>query len=182
MLVKGDRLLFQVYGNGDEFQIYFSMGGTLKNLASILKNDQLRMRLPAKPGVFATSFLAQVPHTEVCLVGSERVEYDLLVRFGSTMTPRLAIVNACTRSGELYRGPLNNFIVWAEQQNSLSGLLKKVVAFDYHGGSRNGKRTIRVERVEQDSIEGYDLAQDDLDKAYRRYSINKIHGDIAVLT
>lgn len=64
-------------------------------------------------------------------------------------------------------------------------LIRKTVQFTYLGGSSDGLRTVRVEKVfclkKCWFIEGYDLEKPDLHEGYRRYSAAKIYGQIRIL-
>lgn len=76
------------------------------------------------------------------------------------------------RGMEIFRGTINQFVSWST--NPWDKFVGKVVKFYYSGGSKIGDRTIRVEKVHSDGLEGLDLEEPDLTQAYRKYLKSKM--------
>jgi hypothetical protein len=183
---------------GDQFNVYLPAKGVPANVAQVLAAVAPRGREGFDAGQVAADFVAALkPAVRAKLVGTGRVvpdslrhtDYRVLVSRGTvghTHARLLSVVNGVEAAESLYDGSLTNFVAWAEKLTGLEGVVKKVVKFRYNGGTVvGGERLVRVEEVQRvDNVVhlcGYDLRKPDMKLAFRRYSSDKIEGNIEVV-
>lgn len=185
----------------DAFNVYLPAKGTLGNIAGVLRSvlADPANRTRAVPGQLAADFVAAVHPAARCrLLGPDDcVDYaeaergsDHRVRVsweGGDYFVRVYPVRNGQEKPPAFRGSLDDLAGWLDSAHELGHLAQKVVQFKYDGGSKPGSvRTVRVEDVERDAngalhICGIDLEKDDLKRAYRKYSYDKVDGKISVL-
>jgi hypothetical protein len=197
----GDRALVSFHDSSDSVCVYLPSKATLGNVAGALAEvARAEGESLFVAGVVAAEFVAAVkPDIRPRIVPtttSERQwvsDHRIYVVGGLAYRQMEVSVRSVSDGVENHRslfvGPVSAFPEWAGQnrQNGLEAAVQKVVRFKYGGGSKPGQyRTVRVEDVERDGngvahICGLDLEQADLRGAYRKYSVEKIVGDVEVV-
>jgi hypothetical protein len=199
----GDRALVSFSDAAESIYLYLPDKGTPGNVAGVL-SEVVRAQTPGAfaAGVVAADFVAAVKPAVRPRIVSEhnlvafwsRSDYRVYVNDGSPRDRGMRVdvrrvVNGVQDFASLYAGPVQGFPAWAQgqPQTGLEAAVRKVVRFKYNGGSKPGQyRTVLVEDVERDGngvghICGLDLEKADLKGAFRKYSVEKIVGDVEVV-
>lgn len=197
-LAGGERAIVSIGGGTDDYHhIYLARRAPLSNIAGVLLAVLPRVaRGEFLAGEVAADFIGAVNPTIRCqLVSSAsrlvsgffpRADVRVAVSHdpdGGFQVSVFAIRDGGQVATPLFVGSPAGFSDWAARLTGLEDVVKKVVKFKYNGGSNPGaERLVRVEKVERVGslvrLSGYDLTRDDLKMAFRRYTSDRIEGDI----
>jgi len=183
----------------DRFDLLLPHKGTPDNIHAILK---LLLEVSQKARIFrgistgatseiygpselATGFILAASQAGIRLVGLSAQVPVTDYQYRITC-PRGAEWNIAVANGPrtLFSGTVAELGEWLEQKEEQDEILKKIVQFKYNGGTKPGAlRTVRVEHVDDNYLEGFDLEKEDLvNDGYRKYDQSKIVGNIYILT
>lgn len=190
-----ERALITVTDGSQSCHILVPRGGSPANVASVLLAVTPRLNRQAfNAGETAADIISAIdPKVRVQLVSTQsqgftKADYFYFIFFSITDGHKVQVGKVAGGGivATMFDGKLFQFTEWAEKLTGFEDLVQKVVKFKYEGGSNPGKtRVVRVEKVERDgrvvALEGYDLEKTDLKMAYRRYTSDKIAGEISVL-
>lgn len=203
----GGRAIVTFYSDtadNERFHAYLRSCGEPGNVAAVLSSVIRRgaRRSPVVAvGETAAAFVSALnPVAEVRLITDDAVKSGLYhpvsdVRY-YVGRDEVRVVNICNgNETQVFVGPLGDFPKWAANNTGLERVVGKDISFKYRGGTKVGEvRRVRVSTVSRNAdgkvcIEGFDLAELKLDlnnpeaikSAYRRYTSDKIVGEIEVV-
>jgi hypothetical protein len=176
---------------GHTYGVYLPTNGVAANVRKVLTASQVNLRLAGSTvtaSELAAEFLAKVRNNTDCRARLGEDYGDL--QYQVDYAYYLIIANGRVEAVEvfarvhgynktlLFKGSFNDWLTsGTSMQERLSGFVKRVVTFNYQGGSINGRRIVRVESVNNSRIFGEDVEKGEP----RSFLLNKIKGEVTAV-